>query len=346
MRCLVTGGSGFLGRHLVRQLVQEGHEVRALVRREVPGLAEDGARCVDGDVLEPDSLAAATKGVQAVFHLAGAVRHRGEPTELYRLHVEGTRHTLRAAAEAGVERVVHVSSSGTIAVTEDGATIPDETAPYATQVVRRWPYYLSKIYAEKVALEASQRGKLPVVVVSPSLLLGPGDETLTSSRLVLRHLRREIPATPPGGINFVDVRDVAVTTVEAASKGRPGERYLLGGPNMTLGAFFQLLERVSGVPAPALRAPARLNDAAAKVLGALEELSGEDVDEAVAYEMGNCFWYVDSRKAQEELGFRHRPAETTLKDTVASLRGRGPLNRSQGLLGAAVRHLRRALDAR
>jgi dihydroflavonol-4-reductase len=346
MRCLVTGGSGFLGRHLVRQLVQEGHEVRALVRREVPGLEKDGARCVPGDVLEPETLAEASRGVEAVFHLAGMVRHRGEPTELYRLHVEGTRNTLRAAAEAGVGRVVHVSSSGTLAVTEDGATIPDETAPWATAVVRRWPYYLSKIYAEKLALEAHLRGKLPVVVVSPSLLLGPGDETLSSSRVVLRHLRREVPAVPPGGINFVDVRDVAVTTVAAAEKGRPGERYLLGGPNMTLAAFFQLLERVSGVPAPALKTPARLNEAAARVLGALEELSGEDVDEAIAYEMGNCFWYLDARKAQEELGFRHRPAETTLKDTVASIRSRGPMNRAQGLLGAAVRHVRRALDPR
>lgn len=346
MRCLVTGGSGFLGRHLVRQLLQDGHEVRALVRREHPELEKEGAGTVEGDVLDFSSVQAAARGVEAVFHLAGAVRHRGEPTELYRLHVEGTRHALRAAAEAGVERFVHLSSSGTIAVTEDGATIPDERAPYATAVVRRWPYYLSKIYAEKLALEACARGKLPVVVVSPSLLLGPGDETLASTRVIVRHLRREIPAVPPGGINFADVRDVAVTTVEAAKRGRPGERYLLGGPNMTLAAFFQLLERVSGVPAPAIKSPTRLNEATARVLGALEELSGEDVDEAIAYEMASCYWYVDSRKAQEELGFRHRPAETTLKDTVAAVRSRGPLNRSQGLLGAAVRQVRRVLDPR
>ena len=346
MRCLVTGGSGFLGRHLVRQLVQDGHEVRALVRRDVPELEKDGARPVEGDILDAESVERAAAGVEAVFHLAGAVRHRGDATELYRLHVEGTRNAIAGARAAGAGRFVHVSTSGTIAVTEDGDSIPDETAPWATPVVRRWPYYLSKIYAEKLALEAAARDGVPVVVISPSLLLGPGDETLSSSRLVLRHLRREIPAVPPGGINFVDVRDVAVTTVEAAKRGRPGERYLLGGPNMTLEAFFHLLERVSGVPAPAIKAPARVGEATARVLGALEELSGEDVDESVAYEMGNAFWYLDARKAQAELGFRHRPAETTLKDTVAYLRGRGPLGRPQGLLGAAVRQLRRALDPR
>lgn len=343
MRCLVTGATGFLGRHLVRALTGAGHEVRALVRYDAPQLERDGAALARGDVLQPDTLGPAMAGVDVVFHLAGKVAHRGDASALFATHVDGTRHVVRAAREAGVGRLVHASSSGTIAVTRTGQAIPDERAPYATEEVRRWPYYLAKIYSEKVALEAHARGGLPVVVLNPSLMLGPEDESMGSSTVLLRFLGREIPAVPPGGINFVDVRDVAAAAVSVAERGQPGERYLLGGPNMTLEAFFVLLSRVSGVPAPTVRAPARANDAAARVLDALEDLGGLESDEGAAYAMAGRFWYLDARKAQAELGFAPRPPEATLRDAVAWLRSRGPLPRAGGLLGAAVHGLHRVL---
>jgi len=346
MRCLVTGGTGFLGRHLVRALLEGGHEVRALVRRDALSLERAGAELVRGDVLEPATLAPALEGVDVCYHLAGAVQHRGEPTALYRLHVDGTRHVLAAAA-GKVDRVVHVSTSGTVAVSTDPDAVFDESAPYATEVVRRWPYYLSKIYAEKVAFEAHARGDVPVVVLNPSLLLGPEDEGLSSSDVLLRFLRREVPAVPPGGINFVDVRDAAAAAAAATSRGRPGERYLLGGPNMTIEAFFVLMEKVSGVPAPSIKAPAAVHDATTSVLDAIEEMVDVESEESVAYEMAGHCWYLDASKAVAELGFEARPPEATLRDAVAWIRSsRDGLPRPKGVLGSAVRGIRRAIGRR
>lgn len=344
MEVLVTGATGFLGRHVVRALRAHGHEVRALVRGEAPGVARDGARLVHGDVLVPETLVPAADGVGAVLHLAGQVSHHGQPTALYDLHVRGTRNVLDAAAAArGAPRVVHVSTSGTVAVSTT-PVVHREDAPWATEVVRRWPYYLSKLFAEKVARE---RTDVPVVVVSPSLLLGPDDEGLSSSKAVVRFLRREVAAVPPGGLSLVDVRDAADAVAAAVTAGRPGERYLLGAANLTLEAFFVLLARVSGVPAPTLKVGAAVTDLTASALAALEDVTGVDTDESVAYAMAGHFWYLDAAKAQAELGFAPRPAEHTLRDTVAWLRDRGPaLPRAGGLLGSIVGGVRRAVGAR
>lgn len=345
MKCLVTGGTGFLGRHLVRQLLAEGHEVRVLVRKDALSLEREGAELVRGDVLDEASLGPACDGVETVFHLAGRVEHTpGEPTELYRLHIEGTRLMLAAAEQAKVGRFVHMSSSGTIAVQQEDGRIPNEDVPYALEAVRHWPYYLSKIYAEKVALEAHRRGRIPVVVVNPSLLLGPEDESLGSSLVILRFLRREVPAVPPGGLNFVDVRDAATATVAAATKGRPGERYLLGGQNMTVEAFFVLLSKVTGIRPPAVRVSHGVNDAAVSVLSALETVGGFTGDESFAYAMAGCYWYLDASKAKQELGFRPRSGEQTLRDAVAWIRSQGPLPEvERHTMGALVRGLQRVL---
>ena len=367
MKCLVTGGTGFLGRHLVRQLIEEGHTVRLLARHrplppepagddeesareELPDPSpspdpadELGAEAVRGDVLDPSSLPAALQGIEVVYHLAGKVQHKGEPTELFRLHVDGTRHVLNAAAAAGVGRFVHMSTSGTVAVSRDRERIADESAPFAIETVRRWPYYLSKIYAEKLALEAHVEGKLPVVVLNPSLLLGPEDVGRSSSEVLVSFLRREIPAIPTGGMNFVDVRDVALAAAAAATRGRPGGRYLLGGPNMTLEAFFVMLSKVSGVPAPTLKSGTRATDLATRVLGTLEDVGGLEGEESVSYAMANHYWYLDARKAHADLGFRARSPEGTLRDAVQWLRAQGPLPERKNTLGSLVRGVQRAI---
>lgn len=343
MKVFVTGGTGFLGRHVVRSLVASGHEVTALVRSEAPELEQDGARLARGDVLVPETLATAIAGAEAVIHMAGRVQHKGEPTALYELHVEGTRNTIAAATAAQVKRVVHVSTSGTVAVSSDSHAVARDDAPYTLHTARRWPYYLSKIFAEKLALEAHARGDVSVVVVNPSLLLGPGDETLSSSQIVLRFLRREIPAAPPGGINFVDVRDAAHAVASALEQGEPGTRYLLGGPNMTIDAFFVLLGKVCGIPAPGLRASARVNDLAAKVLGTLEDVGGLDGDESVAYAMAGYYWYLDAGRAKRELTFDPRSPEATLKDAVAWIRSQGPIQTEKGTFGSLFRGVQRVL---
>lgn len=343
MKVLVTGGTGFLGRHVIRELVAAGHEVAALVRTESYSLQRDGATQVVGDVLDRYAVRAAAEGQEGIVHLAGVVDHKGEPSRLYEVHIEGTRNVVAAASEAKVTRLVHMSSSGTSAVSKE----PDvfgETSPYALETVRHWPYYLSKIYAEKLALEAHARGKVPVVVLNPSLLLGPDDERLGSSDLIVRFLRRELAAVPSGGLNFVDVRDCARATVSALSEGRPGERYFLGGPNMTFGAFFELLGKVTDVPVPTFTANRRLGTATAKVLGGLEAIGGLEGDESVTYAMASHYWYLDANKARRELSFRPRNPEVTLRDAVRYIRSRGPLEREEkATFGGLVRDVQRLL---
>jgi len=354
---LVTGGTGFLGRHVVALLRERAARVRVLSRRDNAALTDAGAEVVLGDVVEAGTLRPALEGVTHVIHMAGRVsRGPKDADDLYRVHVDGTNNLLRAVATAQsagnkLERFVHVSTSGAVAVADHPEPIADETFPYATEVVRRWPYYLSKIFAEKCALEACEPGvltengrvRVPVVVVGPSLLLGPGDDGLSSSREIVRFLKREIPALPGGGVNFVDVRDTAAAVVAALEKGRVGERYLLGGANMSMEAFFVLLEKVSGVAAPSFAVPERVQGLAARTLGTLESAFGIEGDEASAFDMGCKFWYLNPAKARAELGFVARPAETTLRDAVDWLRARGPLPATDGLMSRAMRGVGRAL---
>ena len=322
-KVLVTGGTGFLGRHVLRKLVarQGGAAVRVLVRQESRSLAKLGVgEQVLGDILEPASLAPALRGVRRVVHLAGLVsRDARDATSMMRVHVDGTRHLLEAAAAAKVERVVLASSSGTIAVSRDPERVATEESPFALEVVKGWPYYLSKIYQEQVAM--AFRDRLPIVILSPSLLLGPGDARGSSTDDVRRFLERKIPILPDGGVSFVDVRDAAAAFLAAMERGTPGERYLLGGPNWTMATFFGRLERLAKVPAPRLKLPERWARLGASLL---EQLAGwRGVPAAVdriSVEMAQHYWYLDAGKAQRDLGFAARDPQETLLDTIRYLR--------------------------
>jgi dihydroflavonol-4-reductase len=230
---------------------------------------------------------------------------------------------LEACKAAGVRRVVLASTSGTIAVSQEPEPILDETAPYPISLVSKWPYYLSKIYQEKLALDFGRTLALELVVVNPSLLLGPGDARSSSTGDVRRFLKREFPVTPKGGISFVDVRDAASATVAAMERGRPFERYLLGGPNWTCAEFFGRLERISKVRRPLLDLPERVQLGGASVIEHLYKAVSRTapIDRATV-EMGQVFWYCDSRKAERELGFTVRDPAETLDDTVRDVRRR------------------------
>ena len=230
--------------------------------------------------------------------------------------MNGTRVLLEACAAAGVKRVVMASTSGTIAVSkEERVATEDDDYPIVT--VADWPYYLSKIYQEKAALRIHRDTGLPLVCLNPSLLLGPEDARLSSTDVVYKFLERRIPAMPSGGISFVDARDVAAAFVAALEKGRPGERYLLGGANMRFSEFFKRLSRISGVEAPVLKLPTKLNVAGAKLLERWHDWRGSEPDlDAHSTEMGERWWYCDSSKAERELGFAPRDPQETLVDTV------------------------------
>ena len=321
-KILLTGGAGFLGSHLVQNLLDSGEKnLRVLEIATRPELSEKGVELIEGSITSPEVVARAVSGVQQIYHLAGRVSRNLEDRRLlYEVHVDGTRILCEEACRAGVERIVMSSTSGTIAVTEDGEDVPDESWPPPIHLISRWPYYTSKLYQEKAAIRELEGGP-ELVIVNPSILLGPGDAGLSSSEDVLRFLSRDIPAVPPGGINFVDVRDVAAVLPNAMERGGNGERYLLGGPNWTFAEFFSRLERLTKVRGPRMRLPDKLYEWAGKSMDGFYQHWGKTPPvDRVSMEMGRYFWYLDSSKAERELGFTSRDPGETLYETVAHLK--------------------------
>ncbi|MFL6256085.1 MAG: NAD-dependent epimerase/dehydratase family protein, partial [Pyrinomonadaceae bacterium] len=316
---LVTGGTGFLGSHLVRLLVEEGAEPLRVLSTSAPAwLAELGVETFTGSINSPEDVRRAVEGASEVYHLAGRVSREPEDAHLmYKLHVSGTRVLCEAAAEAGVKSIVMASTSGTVAVTEAGDVLPDEEWPPPLDIVSRWPYYASKVYQERVALENFSGKGRRLVIMNPSLLLGPGDERLSSTKVVLDFLARKIPTVPKGGLSFVDARDAAAAFRAAMEHGAHGERYLLSAANWTFDKFFGRLERITKVPAPFLSLPSKLTLAGARGLSSLyKHWKLAPPVEPTEIEMAEYFWYLDASKARDQLGFNPRDPQETLLDTV------------------------------
>jgi len=322
---LITGASGFLGRHLTGLLLEQERDaqLRLLSRTTPPFADRDRVQWAQGDVTALEDLAFAMKGVQEVYHLAGVVlRQPANPWLLYRTHVKGARNVCDAMGEFKVEKGVVVSSSGTFAVSRE-PVVHDETSGYAHQVVAEWPYYLSKIYAEKQARWYVKHKKLPLTIVNPSLLLGPGDERGSSTGDVALFLSGQILTLPRGGLNFVDVRDAARGVMLAMRHGAPGERYLLGGPNWTFRELIRRVAEIAGRRPPRISLPLSCSLAGAKLMRRLWRLRGRrfELDDA-SIKMSELFWYCDSSKARDELTFKTRLPAETLQDTVEYLRSR------------------------
>lgn len=321
-KILITGGTGFLGTHIVRQFIDAGEKNLRVMASSVPEWMKDaGVEAVIGSVTNRDDVASAVVNTSAIFHLAGKVsRDNEDAAAMNKVHVEGTRILCEAAKEAGVTTMVLASSSGTIAVSED-EQIFDETFPQPVDVFSRWAYYASKYYQERAALENFDGDGRKLVILNPSLLLGPDDERLSSTKPVLDFLARKIPYTPSGGLSFVDARDAASAFISALEKGRHQEKYLLGAANMTFPQFFGRLERLSGISAPMFKVPKKLAMAGSTMIesvfknwGKASPVASKEVEQA------EYFWYFDSSKAEEELGFAPRDPQETLNDTIDYLR--------------------------
>jgi len=320
---LVTGGTGFLGSHLVRQLVEAGERhVRVLATTQPAWLADLGVEMITGSVTNKEDARRALDGVASVYHLAGRVsRERDDAHGMYELHVEGTGVLCEAASVAGVKSIVLASSSGTIAVTDDATALANETWPPPLDIISRWPYYASKYYQERVALEHFSGAGQRLVIVNPSLLLGPGDERLSSTKVVLDFLARKIMAVPGGGLSFVDARDAAAAMRAAMERGKHGERYLLGVANWTFDKFFGRLERLTKVAAPRFSLPSKFAVTGAQAIHSLyRQWKLAPPVEPGEIEMAEYFWYFDSAKAARELGFAPRDTAETLQDTVTYVR--------------------------
>lgn len=322
---LVTGGTGFLGQHVVRELLDAGtNNLRILTTAaSLPQwMSERGVGVVSGSITNPAIVARAVEGVSEIYHLAGFVSH--EPAaarRMYSVHVDGTRLLCDAARGAGVKSIVMASTSGTIAVTESGEVVPDEEWPPPLDIIARWPYYASKLYQERVALEYFTGRGLRLVMLNPSLLLGPGDERLSSTKVILDFLARKINAVPSGGLNFVDVRDAAKVFPRAMADGKHAEHYLLGSVNWSFEKFFARLERLTKTAAPRFSFPKKLAIGGAQVLHSLySHWNLTPPIEPTSVEMAEYFWYLDASKAARELCFTARDAGETLQDTVAYVR--------------------------
>ncbi len=328
---LLTGATGFLGRHVAEALRDQGYAVRALCRSDDKDLRSLGVEIVRGDVTSKDDVARAVDGIDAVVHAAGFVsRDERDRGRMMQVHVHGTRLLAEACLAAKVTRFVHVSTSGTKCVGTDPKMVYREDDPVAFDTICGWGYYLSKHFADR-ALEdalrlapAEQRERMALITLRPTLVLGPGDDRRSSTADVERFLKRELPITPEGGLSFVDVRDVAAATVTALEEAKPGSEYLLSAINLTFGQFFERLSEISGVKGPLvpIKVPRRFAKLGVSVLGQVAKAVGaEPALSTTEADMAGHYWYVDARKATAELGFAPRDPMATLRDTVRDLRG-------------------------
>ena len=325
MKAFVSGATGFIGASIVRELLKDGHEVRALARpganrKNITGLSLE---IWEGDLLAPESLAAGVAGCDLLFHAAADYRlWTRDPAAMYAANVEGTRALLEAALKGGVRRVVYTSSVGTLGNPGDG-TPGDESTPvtFADMV---GDYKKSKFLAERVAEEFLGRG-LPLVIVNTSTPIGWRDIKPTpTGKIIVDILNRKMPAYLDTGLNLIDVEACARGHILAAEKGRVGEKYILGAQNLTLREIFMLLEEISGAPAPKVRLPYTPILAAAHVNEFLSRITGrEPLIPLNGVLMARKFMFFDSSKAIRELGLPQTPVTEALAKAVEWFRANG-----------------------
>jgi dihydroflavonol-4-reductase len=326
MRTLVTGATGYLGNELVRELRQRDREVRALVRsRSAAGPLDGlGIEIVEGDVLDADSVERALDGVARVFHMAGAVGHRArDEPRLQAVNVEGARTVLDLSARAGVERVVFTASVSTIGPAggpghprDEGAWLIDGDDGRAD-----FRYGRTKAAGEQAALAAAAAG-LDVVITNPGFVIGPGDVNRVSSWPVEEYLRGRLRFTVPGGLSYVDVRDVAAGHLLAEERGKAGERYILTNDegNLSHRDFFALVGTVTGTRRRQLHVSPGMLRPVLRVGSVLRLPLPMDEQELAS---SSHWWYYTAAKARANLGFAVRPISETIRETADWLRKDG-----------------------
>ena len=327
MQAFVTGSTGLLGSNLVRGLIDAGWTVKALVRSAKKARdvfsdlnAGDALTFIEGDMQNIPAFTAQLQGCDALFHVAAYFREYYQPGNhwdlLESINVTGTVRLLEAAERAGVRKAIYVSSSGVIGAPINGRMADESTQPDAT--VMQNLYFKSKVLAEQAVAEFLKTHTLPVVLILPTWMYGPGDSApTTSGRLVQDFLRKGLPTRVPGGSMVVDARDVAQAMIAAVECGKSGERYLIGGRATPLDTILQTLEAVSGIAAPTMRIPYRAAVAFAWVSERRARMTNtETLVSLEGIRTLHRLTEISSAKAQRELNITFRPLTETLRDEV------------------------------
>src|SRR5712672_1069578 len=319
MLAFVTGATGFLGSHVARVLAEQGAKLRLLVRTtsDLRNIADLNADRVVGDLRDSASIEKSLAGCDALFHVAADYRlWVRDPEQMYRSNVEGTRGLIEAARKQGVRRIVYTSSVATMGFGSNG-TLADENSP-VTLANMIGPYKRSKFMAEQVAFDAARAG-VDVVVVNPTTPIGERDLKPTpTGRIVVDFLKKKFPAYVDTGLNLVDVAECARGHIAALEKGKTGQRYILGGENLTLKQILDKLAAITGLPSPKIRVPY----AVALATGVVDQVftgyirRREPRATIDAVRMGRKKMFVSSGKAERDLGWRTLPVDGGLRRAV------------------------------
>jgi dihydroflavonol-4-reductase len=325
MLAFLTGATGFVGSHVARALADNGADLRLLVRSNsnLKNIQDLKADLFTGDLRDPASLEKGIAGCDAIFHVAADYRlWVRDPDEMYRANVEGTRAILAAARKNNVRRVVYTSSVATMGFRQGALADENSQVSLANMI---GPYKRSKFMAEQAAIEAARKGQ-DVVIVNPTTPVGERDIKPTpTGRIVVDFLKKKFPAYVDTGLNLVDVKECAHGHIAALEKGRSGERYILGGENLTLKQILDKLAAITGLPSPKIRVPYIV----ALATGVVDEivtgriLGREPRATIDAVRMGRKQMFITSAKAERELGWKMVPVDDALRRAVDWFRANG-----------------------
>jgi dihydroflavonol-4-reductase len=324
VKVLVTGATGFVGAAVTRKLLAAGYAVRTMTRTDSDrqNLVNLDVELAVGDLQDPATLVKAVRGVQILFHVAADYRlWVPDQKAMYETNVEGTRRLMRAAMDAGVERIVYTSSVATLGIPPDRQPGREDTPTSIDNMIG--PYKRSKFMAEQLVRDMAHTEQCPVVIVNPATPMGPGDIKPTpSGRIILDAINGRIPAFVNTGLNIVHVDDVADGHLLALTKGRIGENYILGSEDMSLEVLLGQVARLVGRRPPRVRIPHQLALAVAHASEAWSRVSGREPQVTLdAVRMARKIMYFSSDKARRELGYRPRSGQHAIEDAVAWFRG-------------------------